>query len=94
MKGNLLQAPTCIRASVLSQLLVLPAIYTLLHDDRSLTNQEGVHSSTMASFQVNPPEKFSFKPEEWPKYIRHFERVRLVSGLSIENEESQVDALI
>ena len=67
MKGNLLQVPTCISACVLSQLLVLPAIYTLLHGDRSLTNPEGVHSSKMASFQVNPQEKFSFKPEEWPK---------------------------
>ena len=48
----------------------------------------------MASFQVHLPEKFSFKPEEWPKWILRFERFRLASGLSKEDEESQVNALI
>ena len=48
----------------------------------------------MASFQEQPPEKFSFKPEEWPKWIRRFERFRLASGLCKEDEESQVNALI
>ena len=48
----------------------------------------------MASFQVQPPEKFSFKPEEWPKWIWRFERFRLASGLSKEDEESQVNPLL
>ena len=40
------------------------------------------------------PEKFSFKPEEWPKWIRRFERFRMAWGLSKEDEENQVNALI
>ena len=48
----------------------------------------------MASFQVQLPEKFSFKPEEWPEWIRRFERFSLASGNSKEDEESQVNALI
>ena len=48
----------------------------------------------MATFQVNPPEQFTFKPEEWEKWSRRFERFRIASGLSKESEESQVNALI
>ena len=46
----------------------------------------------MASFQVQPLEKFSFKPEEWPKRIWHFERFGLALDLSKENG-SQVNTL-
>lgn len=48
----------------------------------------------MALFQVQPPEKFSFKPEDWLKWIRRFERFRMASGLEKEGEESQVNTLI
>ena len=48
----------------------------------------------MAPFQVNPPEQFTLKPEEWEKWSRRFERFRIASGLSEESEESQVNALI
>ena len=48
----------------------------------------------MATFQVSPPEKFTFKPEEWSKWIRRFERFRLASELNKKDEESQVNALI
>ena len=48
----------------------------------------------MATFQVTPPERFSFKPEEWSKWIRRFERFRLASELNKTNEESQVNMLI
>ena len=60
----------------------------------SLRTQRRLHSSTMASFQVQLPEKFSFKPEEWPKWIWRFGHFRLASGLSKGDEESQVNALI
>ena len=39
----------------------------------------------MANFQVQPPEKFSFKPEDWSKRA---------SGLSEDDKESQVNALM
>ena len=48
----------------------------------------------MATFQVNPPEQFTFKPEEWEKWSRRFERFRITFGLSKESEESQVNVLI
>ena len=50
----------------------------------------------MASqFQVPAPESFSFKhPEEWPKWIKRFERYRLASGLDKKFSEVQVNALI
>lgn len=48
----------------------------------------------MALFQVQPPEKFSFKPEDWSKWIKRFERFRMASGLEKEEEESQVNTLI
>ena len=48
----------------------------------------------MAAFQVQPPEKFTFKPEDWSKWIRRFERFRIASGLEKKSEESQVNTLI
>jgi hypothetical protein len=48
----------------------------------------------MASFQVQPPEKFTSKPEDWLKWSRRFERFRMASGLEKESEESQVNTLI
>jgi len=47
------------------------------------------------SFQISTPETCSFtNPEEWPKWIRRFERYRLASGLNNKTAEVQVNALI
>ena len=49
----------------------------------------------MATTQgVNPPEPFSFKPEEWSKWIRRFERFRLASGLDKKADAAQLNMLI
>ena len=48
----------------------------------------------VANFQGTPPEKFSFKPEEWPKWIQRFERFRKATGLDKQSGESQVNTLI
>ena len=48
----------------------------------------------MTAFQVLPPERFTFKPEDWSKWIRRFERFRFASGLEEKSEESQVNTLI
>ena len=49
----------------------------------------------MATYQISPPENFNFrKTDDWPKWIRRFERFRLASGLVEKDEESQVNALI
>ena len=45
----------------------------------------------MAAFQVTLPEKFSFKPEEWCRWIRRFERFRVASELNKRDEERQVN---
>ena len=47
------------------------------------------------SFQVAPPEPFSFKkPDEWPKWIRRFERFRLAFAIDEKEKVTQINALI
>lgn len=48
----------------------------------------------MAQFQVSPPERFTFKAEDWPKWIKRFDRFRIASGLETQADENQVNALI
>ena len=48
----------------------------------------------MASFNIAPPEKFSFKPGEWPKWIRRFEHFRVASELNKKPENTQISTLI
>ncbi|KAL2103182.1 hypothetical protein ACEWY4_000050 [Coilia grayii] len=44
----------------------------------------------MERFQIPPPPKFDFtRPEEWPKWIKRFERFRIASGLELQAEENQ-----
>ena len=46
-------------------------------------------------YQMSPPEQFKFShPEEWPKWIRRFERFRKASGLDGKEQEAQVNTLI
>ena len=49
---------------------------------------------SVANFQVTPPEKFSFKPEDWPKWIQRFDRFCKATGLDKETGENQVNTLI
>ena len=49
----------------------------------------------MASYQVPAPKPFNFStPEEWPKWIRRFERFRQASGLSEKSSANQVNTLV
>ena len=49
----------------------------------------------MATYQVAPPEPFTFsRPEEWHKWIRRFEHFRKASGLESKTEEAQINTLI
>ena len=44
---------------------------------------------------VEPPSAFDFKkPEEWPKYIRRFERYRIASQLDKKSQEMQINVLM
>lgn len=56
--------------------------------------EQATNRVSIASYQVPPPEKFSFKAEEWPKWIRRFERFRKATSLDERDEESQVSTLI
>ena len=47
-----------------------------------------------ASFQVALPEPFTFRPEEWERWIRRFERFRVASGLASKDADVQVSTLI
>jgi len=49
----------------------------------------------MAAFQLAPPEQFNFtQPDEWPKWIRRFERLREASGLDRKAQSNQVNTLL
>ena len=43
---------------------------------------------------LKPPEAFSFKPTEWPAWIREFRRFRNASKLAKEDGETQRDTLL
>ena len=48
-----------------------------------------------STYQISAPEPFDCsKSEEWPRWIRRFERFRTASGLAEKSEESQVNTLI
>ena len=56
--------------------------------------QRTVQEIAVANYQVPPPEKFSFKPNEWLRWIRRFERMLKATGLDQKDGESQVNTLI
>lgn len=48
----------------------------------------------MASYRIQAIENFDFaKPEEWPRWIRRFERFRQASDLVSKSEEVQISTL-
>ena len=48
-----------------------------------------------SSYQIAPPAPFNFsRTDEWPRWIRRFERFRQASGLVEKSEENQVNTLI
>ena len=48
-----------------------------------------------ATYQVAQPEPFDFEnPEDWPKWLRRFERFRQALGLTEKSDEAQVNTLI
>ena len=77
---------------VVAAVLLLPVVhFTVL----LVWTLNSTYNKGMATFQVTPPENFSFMhPEEWPKWIRRFERFHQVSGLDAKEEETQVSNLI
>ena len=64
----------------------------------STTGSSGENPASIISapsYQISPPEKFDFsKPNEWPKWIKRFERFRSASGFNKSDSESQVNTLL
>ena len=50
--------------------------------------------SCSMSVQLAAPQNFSFKSEEWPAYLKRFNRFRLASGLSEKPQNVQVETLL
>ena len=49
----------------------------------------------MATYQISPPESFDFtKSEDWPNWIRQFERFRVASDLCSKTGANQVNTLV
>ena len=49
----------------------------------------------MASYRIPAIDNFSFaKPEEWPRWIRRFERFRQASDLTSKSQEVQISTLV
>ena len=49
----------------------------------------------MATPRVTPPEPFDFStPDEWPRWLRRFQRYSIASGLTSGDEEMQVNTLM
>ena len=48
----------------------------------------------VVNYQVPPPEKFSFKPEDWICWIWHIERFRKATGLDQKSGDNQVNTLV
>ena len=49
----------------------------------------------MATYQVNPPEPFTFsRPEEWPRWYRQYERFSTASGLDSKDDKMRVNTLV
>ena len=64
------------------------------HEGEVEASRNATSRISVASYQVPPPEKFSFRAEEWPKWIRRFESIRKPTGLDEKEEDSQVSTLV
>ncbi|UYV79648.1 K02A2.6-like, partial [Cordylochernes scorpioides] len=60
-----------------------------------LSNSQNQTTKKKIMQNINPPEQFNFNnPNEWPNWIKRFERFRKASELKSKKEEEQVNALI
>lgn len=49
----------------------------------------------VSSYQIRPPEPFDFtKPNDFERWVRHFERYRVASNLAQASDRQQVNTLI
>lgn len=96
----------CVRCVVMyaSRLYLQTAEHGVRSDVRSIFGSKPVNwryrisivcrCGNVAQFQVALPEKFTFKAEDWPKWIKCFDRFCVASGLETQADENQVSVLI
>ena len=58
------------------------------------TQQPAIQQATVANYQVPQLENFSLKPEDWPRWIKRFERFRKATDLDQKDGKNQVNSLI
>ena len=69
----------------------------ILHGGSSVDEESHYlyRGTTMATYQVNPPEPFTFsRPEEWPRWYRQYERFSTASGLDSKDDKMRVNTLV
>ena len=59
----------------------LPAV-DAENNAQAIVAQPAMAVQAVFHYQVPPPEKFSFKPEERTRWIRRFERFRKATGMN------------
>ena len=58
-------------------------------------NVEPQNIVRMATYQVQPPENFNFaKPDDWPKWLKRFERFRIAAELGAKEGPIQVNTFV
>ena len=61
------------------------------HQGESVSDAAAIYPS----LSVRPPKSFDFSQfEEWPRWVKRFERYRVISGLSKQEGASHVNALL
>ena len=61
------------------------------HQRESASEAAAIHPA----LSLKPPKSFDFsKFEEWPRWVKRFERYRVISGLSKQEGALQVNALL
>ena len=60
-----------------------------------LSDSESTKTGPGINYSMPAPEGFNFdKPDQWPCWIRRFDRYREASGLAQQKDEKQIDTLI
>lgn len=63
-------------------------------DNEAAVQPALVQAISVANYQVPPPDKFTFKAENWPRWARRFERFRKATGLDMKDSENQLNTRI
>jgi len=78
--------------TLLVQAVQFPAAHVETHAPAIVAQPAmAVQAVSVANYQVPPPEKFIFTPEEWTRWIWRFEIFRKATGMDEKSGENQVN---